>query len=250
MSQSVHAVILAAGLGTRLREVSAGLPKALVRVGDRSILARSLEVLAGAGIRDVTVAAGYEGARVHAEAVRLWPGVSMAWNRTPETTGSMRSLALAWESLERAPGQVLVVEGDLVYGPDALGVLLGAGAPDAVLLSDRTGAGDEVWVEGRGDRITGISKDLDPAEGVLGELVGLSLLSRETVDAMVASHHADGQSAALEHYEERISRLCAKRDIRAVVAHGLVWGEVDDPGHLRRIETEVLPLLEGAPTDP
>lgn len=244
-----HAVVLAAGLGIRLRDVSGGCPKALVTVGGRSILARSLRTLAGAGVTDLTVVAGYEGARVAAAAAELWPGVSLAWNEAPETTGSMRSLALAWEAMPTVPEDVLVVEGDLVYGGDALDALLGAGGSDLLLLSDPTGAGDEVWVRGRDGQVTGISKVLGLPGGILGELVGLSLLSRATVEAMVSSHRAEGDGVALEHYEERISRLCGARVIRGLVVEGLAWGEVDDASHLRRAEEVVLPLLERGRVD-
>src|SRR5262249_41564829 len=53
------AIILAAGVGKRLLAVSNGRPKCLVEIGGRSLLARLLESLVAAGVRDVVVVTGF-----------------------------------------------------------------------------------------------------------------------------------------------------------------------------------------------
>lgn len=57
-------VILAGGLGTRIREVSAGRPKALVPVGGRPFIDHQLELLAASGVADVVLSIGYGGAEL------------------------------------------------------------------------------------------------------------------------------------------------------------------------------------------
>jgi choline kinase len=239
------AVILAAGMGTRLAPVSGGLPKPLVAVGGVSMLSRSLRTLRRTGLRRAAVVVGHQGSSVAEAARRDWPGILVVENREPERTGSMRSLALAWRALRQdGARELLIVEGDLIYGVEAARALLDAPGPDTVLASTPTGAGDEVWILGEGDRILEIAKH--PASGlpVLGELVGLSLLTGPTLDAMVEAHMSGGEAAALEHYEERISAVCAEMLIRVRVEAGLVWAEVDDAKQLARAEQDVLPRLE------
>ncbi|HYO98498.1 MAG TPA: sugar phosphate nucleotidyltransferase, partial [Polyangiaceae bacterium] len=53
------AVILVAGVGTRLRPLTADRPKALVQVGERTILLRAIELLIARGIREIVLATGY-----------------------------------------------------------------------------------------------------------------------------------------------------------------------------------------------
>lgn len=55
----MKAMILAAGLGSRLKHITTDIPKALVPVGNRPILAYQLEALVKNNIKDVTIVLGY-----------------------------------------------------------------------------------------------------------------------------------------------------------------------------------------------
>ncbi|WP_210165994.1 MULTISPECIES: nucleotidyltransferase family protein [Chelatococcus] len=54
-----RAMILAAGLGKRMRPITATTPKPLVRVAGRSLLDRALDRLAAAGVEDVVINVHY-----------------------------------------------------------------------------------------------------------------------------------------------------------------------------------------------
>lgn len=62
----MRAVILAGGEGTRLRPLTLSLPKPVVPVVDRPFLRHQLDLLAGAGIRDVVLSVAYQPQRVEA----------------------------------------------------------------------------------------------------------------------------------------------------------------------------------------
>ncbi len=55
----MKAVVLAAGLGTRLRPITNEIPKAMVKVADKPLIDYSLEKLRDAGIIDVCLVVGY-----------------------------------------------------------------------------------------------------------------------------------------------------------------------------------------------
>lgn len=244
----LHAVILAAGMGSRLRPVIGELPKALLPVGGRALIERSVERLEAECLDSLTVVVGFGASALRPVVARLRPDARIVENQDPAATGSMRSLALAAESWgEACPPEILVVEGDLLFGPDALRALDAAPGSDAtVLCSTPTGAGDEVWVRGRDGRVAEIGKGAGMGDATMGELVGLTRVRRRVLEAMVHTHREGGSAAALEHYEERLAAVADRFDVRALVVDGLAWAEIDDAGHLERAVRDVLPRLSGS----
>jgi D-glycero-alpha-D-manno-heptose 1-phosphate guanylyltransferase len=57
----MEAIVLAGGLGTRLRPVVSGMPKPMAPVNGRPFLCLLLEQLQGAGVRAVVLSVGYKG---------------------------------------------------------------------------------------------------------------------------------------------------------------------------------------------
>jgi len=57
----LKAVVLAAGKGTRMREITNSIPKPMVEVGGRPMLWHILQALGGAGVREAAVIVGYMG---------------------------------------------------------------------------------------------------------------------------------------------------------------------------------------------
>src|SRR5215472_12024554 len=69
MNRIDRAVLLAAGRGTRMRELTAELPKPMIKVRGKPILLQIIEGLQGAGVKNFLIIVGY-----HAEAVRDYFG--------------------------------------------------------------------------------------------------------------------------------------------------------------------------------
>lgn len=61
MTKIEKAVILAAGRGTRMRELTQDLPKPMIRVRGRPVLHHIVEGLASAGVRELLLVIGYRG---------------------------------------------------------------------------------------------------------------------------------------------------------------------------------------------
>lgn len=243
-----HAILLAAGMGSRLGPELDGKAKPMLRVGGRSLMERALHRLEEVGGGGLTVAVGHLASSIVEPLRRVRPDARVVVNPDPAGTGSMRSLALAGRHAlaEASFDEVLVLEADVVFEARALPALLGAPPADAtVLVSDPTGAGDEVWVCGQGGRVSEIAKRPLAGAPRLGELVGLTRLTRPMLEAMIEAHESDGEAAALEDYEERISRMARAHAVYVHHVEDLVWGEIDDERHLRRVLEEVLPAMEG-----
>lgn len=145
------AMVLAAGLGTRLRPITDTIPKPLVELGGRTLLDHALDRLALVGVEHVVVNLHYKAAQIEAAlAGRTRPRIALSREETLLETGGgvARALPLLGESF-------FVVNSDVFWldGTDhALARLAAAFDPDrmdAVLLFHRTAAA--VGYEGGGD---------------------------------------------------------------------------------------------------
>ncbi len=235
------AVILAAGLGTRLGAVLDALPKALLEVGPERLLGRSLRLLAAQGIVEVTIVVGFRADEIARFTTGI-PGVRLVENARYASTGTLASLAVALPCVRRP---FLLLEGDLLYEPRALSALLAHPEEDVILASGPTGAGDEVWIEAPSGLLVAMSKDRAAVASVQGELVGISKISAGLADRLAElarGPHAD----ALCYETDGLVRAAASQPVHVHVDPDLIWGEIDDPGHLRRAREILLPRLAKA----
>lgn len=125
------AVVLLAGFGSRLRDVT-DEPKSLLPVGDKIILHRHLRAFKTVGIRNVVLVVGYQKQKViaAAESVGRDLNIKIVANDDYETKGNGVSLMMG---LEAATGPVVVFDGDLVYSPAILARFLEDGIPNALV---------------------------------------------------------------------------------------------------------------------
>lgn len=111
----VSAVIMAGGLGTRLRPLTDGTPKPMLRVGDRPLLEHTIRRLRAAGIRDIKVTTCYLPEQIERH---FGDGhdfdVTMTYVREDEPLGTAGALRLVPH--DTAP--LLVVNGDVLTSVD------------------------------------------------------------------------------------------------------------------------------------
>lgn len=88
-----QAVILAAGRGTRMGELTRALPKPLIPLNGRPMLLHILDRMSVAGIERVLLVTGYLGDRI--EAVARTHGLPVSFVRQTEIDGTARAALLA-----------------------------------------------------------------------------------------------------------------------------------------------------------
>jgi len=243
------AVILAAGMGTRLGGAPGGMPKGFLRLGARPIIEESISCLIDAGIRDIVIVTGY-GAEHYEQLAANQDGiVRTVHNPSFADSGSMYSLYCARDVID---GGFLLLESDLIYEARALTALLSDPAEDAILLSGPTGAGDEVFVltaetAGRPHgKLLDMSKDRQAlGDEINGELVGISKISAALFAIMrQIAEEAFQQSLHLDYETDCLVAAGRERPIACPVVNDLVWAEIDDPDHLKRAREQVYPEIQ------
>ncbi len=234
------AIILAAGMGSRLRDVWSDLPKGFIEIGGETLIGRSTRLLRERGIERIVICAGYRAEAYHALAAQH-ADIQVLENADFENTGSMASLAIALEVVDE---DFLLLESDLFYDEIALDRLLGMEERDVLLASGPTGATDEVWVEAKDGRLSGLSKERSEIGELFGELVGIVRVSRE-MGRKLSRAFVDWQRerghGRMGYETDAIVRVAQTHPVQLCLIPELLWGEVDYESHYRRVRDEVHP---------
>lgn len=121
----MKAILLAAGEGSRLRPYTSERPKALVEIGNISMLDLQLEVLSSAGIREQIIIGGYLSDMLKPKGTKLY------LNPEYDTTNMVWTLFCAENELS---GDLIVSYGDIVYSKQILQELLKSRADISVTI--------------------------------------------------------------------------------------------------------------------
>ncbi len=234
----MKAVILAAGVGSRLRPLTDTTPKGLVPVAGKPMMEYALDAFGAAGIQEVVVVTGHLDGQVRRFCDRSPVACTVVHNERYDTANNYFSLLVAQDALG---GEAFVkVDSDLVFLPPVLDRVLAAEG-DLCIATDRgVSLGDEemkIRLDGSG-RITGVSKLLDPAV-CAGESIGMELVSAEVFPALFDELRAmDAEGFVDGYYEDAYHRLAERgqADIRPVDVAGLPWSEIDDARDLEAAE--------------
>ncbi|MDE2999033.1 MAG: NTP transferase domain-containing protein [Gemmatimonadota bacterium] len=240
------AVIIAAGMGSRLNGHGRGRPKPLVKVAGVGLLKRAILTAKRAGISEFAVVIGYRGDEIR-EAVANDPqiDVDIDWVENPDwRRGNGLSVLKARDYVD---GAFLLLMADHLFEPRVITrmrrQLLGAG--ESALCIDT--------------RLEGI-QDLDDAtkvvlEGDRIQKIGKALSKYDAVDTgifLCSPALFDGLELAIAAGDDTLSggvRIIASRGyMKAVDIEGLFWQDVDTPDALRHGESALFGRL-GKPTD-
>jgi mannose-1-phosphate guanylyltransferase len=171
-------MVLAAGLGSRLRPLTDVLPKPLVPVGDRPALAHVLERLSAAGLDRVVVNA-HHGLEPLQRFLAGHPRV--ATSVEPELLGTAGGVARAGALL--GPGDVLIWNADILAAVDPAAVI--AAHADArtdprrraatLVVQPRERGSGSVGIDG-GGRVVRLRKERVGQEERGGEFLGIHVL--------------------------------------------------------------------------
>ncbi|MEZ4363569.1 MAG: phosphocholine cytidylyltransferase family protein [Kofleriaceae bacterium] len=223
-------IILAAGLGSRLRPLTDTTPKCLLDVGGAPLLERQLERLAAAGVKRSVVVVGYLEEQIAAYLRRTTPPleVTLAPNPVYATTGNCLSVLAARAQVGDAG--ILIIDGDVVLTGDALARLLRDPAPCAVLLDRETSLGEEemkALLDERG-RIAQLSKKLPPA-ACAGESIGVNKVGGDGLGLLWRQLEEMQRGDAQGYYEDAFQVLIdGGVEFRTVPIGHHEWTEIDD----------------------
>jgi phosphoenolpyruvate phosphomutase len=220
---SLSAIVLAAGAATDFGGLTRAVPKAMLKVQGRPILARLLDDFAHFDCRSVTVVRGH-----HASAIEV-AGARFVDNREFAETGEAFSLALTEDAL--VPG-TLVAFGDIVLKRHLIQAVLEDAGDGITLVVDSTLAATAAADRVRASRpdsgrfefdevsLVAIGDDVTPSHGAWIGLLHAGRDGATWLREAIAAARADGtlRSARLSDLITQV--VAAGRAVRVVYTRG------------------------------
>lgn len=134
-SKNIKAVIMAAGLGTRLKEATKDIPKCLVLAGGKSLLEGQVNTLIDCGFdkEDISIVIGTKGKCWNSENYRRISRIcpNMILNEVNDITMNAYSLYLAIKDISDC--DVLAMDCDVIFSKKAINKLIKTKYPTAFL---------------------------------------------------------------------------------------------------------------------
>lgn len=172
----MKALILAAGLGSRLAPITDTCPKSMVPVNGQPILFKQIENLYENGITDITIVSGYLGQLLKERVLEKYPNITLIHSANYETTNNMYSAYLAKDVM--SDSEFLMMNADVFYDASVIKSLLECNYQNAIVTDIGNYMEESMKVVEQQGRLIAISKTISQEEA-LGASIDVYKFSKE-----------------------------------------------------------------------
>ncbi len=233
-------VILAAGTGSRMAEITKDRPKCMAPFLDGTILSRLLGQLRSFAPAKIHIIGGYKievlreylkDPKFEGLPIQLWE------NNQYATSNSLLSAALA---LTKAKGQLLILNSDVVYEQELVVRMYASDMPCAFSLdrSDYNEESEKLAVNAAG-RVTQIAKTISQADatGCSADLYRINTEIEDRVVYRLLQRFLDRPNAYKQLFEDYLDQCLLVQDFGVVDVTALEWYEIDTVAELQDAES-------------
>ena len=232
----MQAVILAAGMGKRLKELTQNNAKCMVKVNGVSLIERTLYILDKKQLSKIVVVVGFEKNKLvdYISNLHIRTPVVFVENQVYEKTNNIYSLLLAKECLSKE--DTILLESDIIFEESVIDILLND-SRQTLALVDKFAS----WMDGT-------CMELDEDDSIKEFIPGKYLRFEEkeeyyktvniykfskdfSANIYIPFLEAYIKAMGVNEYYESVIKLIAmleKSNIRAKRLTGQIWYEIDD----------------------
>ncbi|MDA8614087.1 phosphocholine cytidylyltransferase family protein [Gammaproteobacteria bacterium] len=227
----MKAIILAAGVGSRIRPLTDNCPKSLLKINGKTILEMMLSHIKTCGINEVIFVLGYLQDQIKDYVKTQFPDliVQFITNEKYEVTNTGYSLMLTKDFVKNST--FIKFDADVVFDINILKTLIASEYDNCLCIDKNINLdAEEIKVIIKDDnRVVKASKTVNPLDAI-GESIGIEKISGETAHTLFNDLELmmKDEQYHQEYYEAAYERLIEKDvPFYALDISGLRWTEID-----------------------
>lgn len=232
----MQAIILAAGMGKRLKHLTKHNTKCMVKVNDQTLIERMLTQLDANNLSKIIIVVGYEGEKLieYVSSLNISTNIQFINNPVYDKTNNIYSLSLTKDYL--ITDDTILLESDLILDDGIIDRVISDGRPSLAVVDKY-----ECWMDGT-------CIDLDDDDNIISfipnsqfdftkvdqmyKTVNVYKFSKNfAINCYVPFLEAYLKVLGLNEYYEQVLRvisLAGNHDLKAMRLNGENWYEIDD----------------------
>lgn len=223
----MQAIIMAAGYGSRLGDLTKGQPKSFVEIEGKKLLDINLNMLRKHGIKEIVLVTGYR-AELFEQLLGSDKDIHLVHNPFFEYTNVLGSFFVGMTYLDE---DFVFLHADTICDPSILEDILTS--EESAILPVELGECDEeaMKVYCEGCLVQSISKSI-PLDVCNGEFIGIAKFSKSALKLLQdATAELMQEGFCKEYFEAAIQRAIDSKGLSAQIAptKGRFWAEIDFP---------------------
>lgn len=227
----MKAIILAAGIGSRIHPLTDNCPKSLLKIYDKTILEMMISHIQDCHINDIVFVTGYLEEQIKEYVNINFPDLKAYFvtNEKYAETNTGFSLLLAKDFVENS--DFIKFDADVVFDKEILKKLIEYPYENALCIDKNIHLDAEeikVIIDDK-NKILKASKTVDPQKAI-GESIGIEKIGKNTAKLLFQELEEvmKDKKNHQEYYEVAYERLIEKGEsFHALDITGLVWVEID-----------------------
>lgn len=251
----MKAIIFAAGMASRLGNLTKNLPKACLKLNDsETILDRALSLLSTNNFTEVLIVKGHAGEAIDEHAKRWAKKFTKLETFFNPEYSNKNNIYTAYLVKEKLGDGVFVFNSDIVYDSRILELATKAyqnNPQESFMVVDnsKTLVDEDMKISYQGSKIIRINKALDNHSSE-GEYIGIMHISNndlgkfsQSLEFMIVNQEFN------KYYEDALDRIASDLELRLVSTQGHEWTEIDtleDYNRARNLECAKSPYLNNS----
>lgn len=221
----MQAIIMAAGKGSRLGELTKGKPKSFLEIKGKKLIEYNVRLLKRCGIKEIIIVTGFQ-EECFRELFENDPEIKFIWNPFYEQVNVLGSFYMGMEALN---DDFVYLHADTLCDISMFEDLLKQ-VGEIVLPIDFKPCDDEAMKVAMNEgRITKISKNI-PLNQAEGEFIGILKMKAQLIEPLKNKTRAVlKEGNIMSYFEGAIQKLMDDNQyiINAVATNGRFWAEID-----------------------